>query len=220
MDSSWPQGLLKNLRVACSTKQDGNMSFRWGEREGVISNRKRFLERNGIAPDDTVVMSLTHRTTIKTVGEKEKGAGVLEPGGVEADCLITKEKGLFLFLLTADCLPTISFEPQQEVLALAHLSRHNTKDNFIQKIVNHLIKAHHCRATQLMAIIGPAIHQESYDIDLIGLNQQQLIRAGVLSEKIEVSDVDTAQSKNFFSHRRSKRTGEPEGRFATVVGML
>ena len=123
-----------NLTYAFSTTQDGNMSFRWAGQDKVIKNRQEFLKKNGIEPAGTVAMSLTHGTTIKTVDTAEIGSGMLNPGGVEADCLITREKSLFLFLLTADCLPVIFYEPKKEALALAHLSRHNTKENFIRKI--------------------------------------------------------------------------------------
>ena len=38
-------------------------------------------------------------------------------------------------------------------------------------------------------------------------------------EKIVIDPNDTAQSPRFYSHYRSLRTGEPEGRFATIIGL-
>ncbi len=57
-------------------------------------------------------------------------------------------------------------------------------------------------------------------VDIVGYSKRQLIEAGVKEENIEVSDIDTAADSTFFSHYRSKKTGEAEGRFATVVGMV
>jgi hypothetical protein len=41
----------------------------------------------------------------------------------------------------------------------------------------------------------------------------------VLPEHIEVSPVNTAISDEYYSHYRSVRSGEPEGRFALLVGL-
>lgn len=92
--------------------------------------------------------------------------------------------------------------------------------------------------------IGPGIHKESYildaiaqehdpgwqpfigknesstfAIDIVGYNCQQLIEKGVTPHHITVSQDDTYISQDYFSHYRSVRTGKPEGRFATVMGM-
>jgi copper oxidase (laccase) domain-containing protein len=51
----------------------------------------------------------------------------------------------------------------------------------------------------------------------VGYVRKQLDECGVGKEKIEVSEIDTVVNRNYFSHHRSYFTGEPEGRFATVV---
>ena len=237
---------FKNLKYGFSTKADGNMSFNWGENEEVIENRKSFLKSMGILPNDCVVMSPLHGTGIQYIDSAVKGISILKPGGIEADCLITKEKGLFLFLLTGDCLPILFYNPQQKTIALAHISRKNTGQLFAQKIIKKLAREFNCQSTDLEVGIGPGIHKESYkkpidvpekrmqrwqnhinnepdgqiSIDLISYNKKQIIETGVRPEKIEVCDIDTAQSKNFFSHHRCEKNQEPEGRFATIMGTV
>jgi len=220
------------------------MSFNWGDSENVVINRKNFLNKADILPGSCVVMSLQHGTDIQRVDLSVKGQGIYEPGGIEADCLITNEKELYLFVLTGDCLPVIIYDQKKNVLALAHISRMNTGRLFIQKVIKRLISEFKCQPDNLEIGIGPAIHKESYiigetaekgmpswqefitdksdgkiSIDLIGYNIKQMIEAGVLSQNIEISDIDTARSKKFFSHQRSKTTNEPQGRFATVAGL-
>lgn len=236
---------MKNFKYATSTKDDGNMSFKWGDSKDVAINRKNFLKKVNILPSNCVVMNLQHGTGISHVDSSVKGRGIYEPGGLEADCLITSEKEVYLFMLTGDCLPVVIYDQKRNVLALAHISRMNTSQLFIQKLIKHLIIEFKCPPEDLKVSIGPAIHKESYIkeevaekrnpawqkfitnrpdgkilIDLIGYNKKQMIESGILSQHIEVSDIDTAQSLKFFSHRRSETTGEPEGRFATVVGLI
>jgi YfiH family protein len=237
---------FKNLKYGFSTKAAGNMSFNWGENEEVIKNRRSFLKSMSILPNDCVVMSPLHGTEIRHIDSAVKGIGILKPGGIEADCLITKEKGLFLFLLTGDCLPILLYDPQQKTIALAHISRKNTSQLFAQKIIKKLAQEFNCQSADLEIGIGPGIHKESYkkpidmsekqmprwrnyitdepdgqiSIDLISYNKKQIVEAGVRLEKIEVCNIDTAQSKKIFSHHRSEKTKEPEGRFATIIGMV
>jgi copper oxidase (laccase) domain-containing protein len=56
-------------------------------------------------------------------------------------------------------------------------------------------------------------------IDLIAFNRDQLIELGVQEENISIDPVDTVTSDDYFSHYRSVRTGELEGRFATVLAL-
>lgn len=236
---------FKNLKLAFSAKADGNMSFVWGDKKEVLKNRKKFLKKNSVRLNDCVAMSLLHGTGIKRVTSPLQNHNILTPIGIKADCLVTTEKGIFIFMLTADCLPVIFYDPKQQILALAHISRKNTGQLFTQKIIQRLKSKFNCQPANLIISIGPGIHKESYlknkvpeqqipawknhlslksdsrvAIDLLGYNKQQMTKAGVQLKNIYVSNIDTVKSKKFFSHYRSQKTGEPEGRFATVVGMV
>ncbi len=57
-------------------------------------------------------------------------------------------------------------------------------------------------------------------IDLVGYSVSEFVSAGVSEKNIEVSEIDTAADKNFFSHYRSRSTGELEGRMLTIIGMV
>ncbi len=223
--------------------KDGNMSFVWGEREEVIKNRKAFFDKLGVKSEDSAAMFLKHGTEIASVNESSKGEEE-----IPVDCLITKSKNLFLLVLTADCLPIILYDPVNGVLALAHLSRINTPENFITKIIERMKSECSAQPENIIVGIGPCIQKKSYifsgdefekripdegifngfvtdlpgggkSIDLIGYNVEQMISAGIKKENIEISDIDTGRNMNFFSHYRSGSSGEPEGRMATVVGM-
>ncbi|MFZ6036581.1 MAG: laccase domain-containing protein [Patescibacteria group bacterium] len=226
-----------------STCADGNMSFRYGERHVVLDNRVRFLSRLGVAIDDCVSMSLEHGVRCVTVTAKDTKRGMVTADGIPADCFITTEPNVFLFLYTADCLPVSIYAPAQNLVALAHLARKNAELQFVDQIIQIIATTSGSLPSKLQVTIGPGIHRESYrlplsavrinyevwgaqaaqgntevTLDLPGLVVRQLQQAGVAPENITCSPVNTATSRDYFSHYRSARSREPEARFATVIG--
>ncbi|HUX35872.1 MAG TPA: laccase domain-containing protein [Candidatus Paceibacterota bacterium] len=235
-----------------SDMEDGNMSFNWGEENSVIKNRENFLAGLGIDTSDCVITRarMSHNTDIETIDSSIKGRGTKfsASDAADVDAMITGEKNLFLVILTGDCIPLILYDPIKSVLALAHLSRINTPQNFTRKIIEKMESEYGAKPANILAGIGPFINKESYifsaeelmkivpdekifggfisdlsdgtkSIDLVGYNIREIISAGIKKENIEISGIDTAKDKNFFSHCRSVRTGEPEGRMATVAGI-
>ena len=230
---------IKGLIHGISSKKDGNLSYNWGLKVEVLSSRKKFLKKLNISLNQCVTCALSHSIKIQKVTKKDQGK-MLGNSPIQADALLTFEKDLYLFLLVGDYLPIIFFDPKKEILVLAHLGWKNTDKLFCKKIVRTLQKLG-AKPEEILVGIGPGIHKSSYikekdipdwgkftqkisdtktRIDLIGYNQEQLLQIGVLAKNLEVSSIDTVKSQDFFSHWRAKRTKEPEGRFAMVVGML
>jgi YfiH family protein len=189
-------------------------------------------------------MSVLDSGEIKVI-DTDTPVGIGKEEKIRADALVTGKKGLFLFLLIADCLPVILYDPTRGVLALAHCGRKSTGDKLLQKVIDLLKDEFGTDPGDLIAGIGPGIHVESYKledfperhlddwkdfisegrdgsaaVDLVSYNKLQLAESGVKEENIEISPIDTATDVNFFSHYRSRRNGEPEGRFAAVVGIV
>ncbi len=225
------------------------MSFRWGEKQGVLNNRQKFLNGLGIRIEDCVAMSLEHGTDIIVVDSSFRGRGTLQPEEAPvADCCITGTKNVFLFLLTADCLPIIFYDSASGLTALAHMSRINTPMIFAEKILGSL-REKGSRPENIIIGIGPGVRTKSYifdhdelikrtaghtgwkdflvrmpdgrtGIDLVGYNILQLVSGGVSKKNIEIAQMDTITDERFFSHYRSRVSGESEGRIATVVGFI
>src|SRR5580698_2290400 len=227
-----------------SDKSDGNISFKYGGVEEVVSNRHAFLKKKNLLLEDCVVMHPEHGDNIAVVGVRNKGKGALtENEGVVVDALITKERGVVLFLPTADCLPVAYIDPNKKVIGLVHLGWRSTEKNLASKVVKRMNKEFNVDPKDLIVLIGPGIRKDSYrwtdfkqkdapawkpflesmpsgetKIDLVGYNKDQLVKIGVLKSNIYSDDAnDTVKSPRFYSHYRSVRTNEPEGRFATIV---
>jgi len=231
---------IKSLIHGISQTTDGNMSFSWGSKSEVIQNRKRFFNKLKITPKQCIGMQLEHKNKILKVTQRFVGRGTLQTDAPIVDCLITAEKNIFLFVLTGDCLPIVFFDPNKQIMALAHLGWKNTDTKFCQDIIKKFKKLG-SNPNNIIIGIGPGIHKQSYikemnvpnwgkyvkklgqnrfQIDLIGYNKQQLLNSDIKKENIEISPIDTVQSKDFFSHYFAKKTNSKEARFATVVGML
>lgn len=229
-----------------STKNDGNMAFQHGPVEIVLENRRKFLDALEISPEKTVVSNNQHDADIAVVDESMAGAGMTTlDDAPKADALVTATRGVALFLLTADCIPLLLIDRKETVLSLVHVSWKTATLGLPAKMVKTFTEQFSISPEEIRAIFGPSIHSTSYvlppplqqendptwepflhrlssgevAIDLVGFTAAQLENAGLVSGQIIFSPIDTAASADFFSHYRSVRTGEPEGRFATVAAL-
>jgi len=234
-----------NIICETSTITDGNMSFGFGDIHEVLDNRTQFLAKNEIQFKNHICMKCDHGDIITPIDWSNIPTTSSETSPPEnmivSEVLVTKEKGLALMLLTADCLPVSFYDPVTQTIALVHFSRQTIADMLPKKTVAFLHEHSHTDPSDLLVHIGPYIHTESYSfplpqpdlspaiapfvsktdtqahIDLLSACIQQLTDAGVFTKNITSSDVDTAISQNHFSHFRSIKQNSPEGRLATIL---
>lgn len=235
----------KRLIHGSSSRDFGNMSYRWGAESDVTTNRQKFFRELGLSLSDGVMMNCEHGTGIGLVGKMERGAGMSPDSvGIAGDCLLTDQPGVVLCLLTADCVPMILYDPNRSMLALLHLGWRGTDRRLAELAVGQMTERCGTNPADLLAWLGPCIKSESYifaeatqasdpawagfvrrnhdgqyEIDLVGYNRAQLVQNGVREQNIESSPVDTALDTNYFSHYRSVTDNGSEGRLLTVVAM-
>lgn len=223
------------------------MSFKWtNDVNELIKNRRRFLVKHGLELENCVLPSLIHEDKIVIVGEKDKGKGMSNPDTrIEAEALITNTPNLGLFIITADCFPVIYYDPEEKAVALAHLGWKPAGKGLAAQVVRRMQSEFNSKPNNIKVYIGPGIHTDSYrydnplqqnfpewkpylkpipntnefSINLLGFVVNQLKEVGVNESNLEISTIDTALDLNFYSHYRSKKTGEAEGRFVTVVAL-
>lgn len=237
------------IQVFVSSRDDGNMKYEKGD--DAAKNMAIFAELNQLDPNKYVVMRVDDAEqwdVIREVTADDAGAGAAKPETrISADALVTAQPNLALLLPIADCCPVVLYDSAHNVAALVHLGWKSSEANLVTKVVNHLQRTHATNPSQLVAYLGPCIKPESYvfedrprqadkpewqafvqqqangwSIDIVGYNRQQLVAAGVLTQNIQISAIDTAVSNDYFSNYRAAKqdVAQAEGRFAVVACLV
>ena len=216
----------------------------WGDEGEVTQNRKKFLESLYVPTDNCAMLSLVHGADIVYVSKKDTHSSLERKTIANADAMMTAEKGIYFLMLTADCLPILFYDPMQSVISLAHCGWKSTDQHLASKVVREMGKVYGCDPANIIVGIGPGIHKESYifencvqktmpswkpfltdlpngktAVDIVEYNKQQLQDEGIAEGNIEIMDINTAKSPDFFSHYCATWEGQVEARFLTVLGM-
>ena len=166
------------------------------------------------------------------------------PGSYHGDALVTNQPGLALGILTADCAPVLLEDEETGIIGAAHAGWRGARFGIIGSVIRAM---QNLGASQINAVIGPCIQQESYEIDeeflgifasetsnngkfftrtkkpghylfdLPAYVEGKLYKNGVV--KVETMKEDTlTQSEKFFSYRRSILNGQKQyGRQLSVI---
>lgn len=206
-----------------------NLGLTTGDREeDVLRNRKLLFQSTGLSEERLSTGGQVHGTKIKTLLEPETCAGY--------DGLVTAATDNILGILVADCAAVLMADPQNGVIGACHSGWRGTVGRISEETVADMSRLG-ARPEQIRAYISPCISVEKFEVgpevaeqfdaryvrwypgkerphvDIKAAIFDQLIRAGVLPEAIEVSPHCTfSQTDQFFSHRAEKgRTGRMLG---------
>lgn len=221
-----------------STKKYGNMSLSFGKKEDVINNRKKFFEDVKVPYKNTLVLKALNKNKIvdldKEFLENNKDLSKII---LEADGVVTKEKGIFFYLNFGDCIPLVIYDKKQEIMAFCHLGWKSVGMNLHIEAVEYLIKNYNSKIENLVVELGPSIKKDSYimenpsqlnlpewknflekekgnnyKVDLDGYVVYTLKERGIIS--IKESEIDTFTNEQYFSnYRENKFNLKDRGRF-------
>lgn len=217
-----------------SSIDDGPMNFKDNDPVAVQNNRVFFLDAaDGIDPLMATLVQVTYQDTTNfirysIVDDEHVGEGMLEPASqFDADALVVTRPNQALFLPLADCIGAIIFDPKQEILMVSHLGRHSIEQKGGQKSIEYLVEHFDSDPNYIQVWLSPAAGRENYPLHTLGnrglhdVALEQLLRAGVNIENIEVSHVDTTENPDYYSHSEFLKGERPDdGRFAIVAMML
>ncbi len=202
----------------------GRLMFYNNDPREVVANRKRAFASLGIDLKKVVIQRQEHGNKTRVISGKDQGAGVFDPKAYlkGTDGMITKDKGVFLVVHTADCVPISFYDPKKKIVAIAHAGWKGTADKVGKKSVLKMKEVFNCDLKNIIAYIGPSIgpccykienrdkkitkfkkafpdcvHEKAKGIylDLWKANKKQLLEAGVLERNIEESKICTCCSK-------------------------
>ena len=189
-----------------------------------------------------IVANQTHSDHIKIITHQEnQGWDTLEDAIEDCDALITNVPGIVLNILTADCVPILLYDKEKNVIAAIHAGWKGTQAHITLKTVQKMQAVYGCDPKDVIAGIAPSIGaccyevgkdvaqhffnipesftaaDDKYMLDLPHINKQQLMKAGLHEEQIQMSEVCTAcEVTQFFSYRKEKGCS---GRFMSMIGL-
>ncbi len=143
-----------------------NLSFQRGDdRDKVEENYKRICNVLNMNHKNVVLSNQVHDTKIKLVTKEDAGKGMIKESDIIGiDGLITKEKDIPLVTFYADCVPLFFYDPVKEVIAAAHSGWRGTKEKIGKKVVETMEEEFGCKKEDVVAVIGPSICQDCYEV--------------------------------------------------------
>jgi polyphenol oxidase len=223
-----------------------NLSPFSGDNPANVNKNKEILcKQFGIDAEKLIIPYQTHGTKILEIDDSFFQLSQYEKtqslNGIDA--LFTHLKNVCIAVTTADCVPLLFFDPQKQVIAVAHAGWRGTCSKIAEKTVQRLIDKFDCNPADILAVVGPSISSKVYEVgkevvdsfenagfeisrivtirnhsfylDLWKANQLSLQSVGVLLDHIEISGICThTEHERFFSARR---LGVKSGRITSGI---
>ncbi|WP_422365205.1 peptidoglycan editing factor PgeF [Pelagibius sp.] len=199
----------------------------------VTENRRRAMENIDLEGERLVTAYQVHSPDVVEVSEPWA-----RDDAPKADAMVTRQRGLALGILTADCVPVLLADPEAGVIGAAHAGWKGALNGVMEATVAAMAELG-AQPERILAGIGPAISQRSYEVgpefpapflqqdqrnddffcpgkreghfhfDIKGYVARRLGGAGL--NAIQTLPCDTcAEDTRFFSYRRSCHRQEPD----------
>jgi YfiH family protein len=211
--------------------------------ERVAENRARAAAALGVAPDRIVTCHQIHGRA--AVAVERAWSRDAQP---KADAMATRNAGIALGILTADCVPVLLADPDARIIGAAHAGWRGALTGVVEEAVR-VMTTLGADPSHIHGAIGPAIGQASYEVgpefpapflaqdpanerlfaatangkfrfDLPGYVAAQLKRLGLRTVERVAGDT-AAEPERFFSYRRTRLRGEHDyGRLLSAIALL
>ena len=246
---------IKNIKHFVSTRIGGvsadayksmNLSFSCGDDpEKVKQNRGILAKALGMHTVNFFHCRQVHSDRIILL-KSEKD--LLSDDIKNADAIVTNLKGICIFVLVADCVPIILYDPEQLVIAVIHAGWQGTCKKISEKTVSIMESEFGSNPDKITAGIGPCIGPDCYEVgdrviqeaekqglteflikdksakvffDLPACNEHQLYKQGLKSQNIEKASICShCCQEDFYSYRMAVKNNQQTGRFAAGIMLV
>ena len=130
---------------------------RGDDTEAVLENYRIFCNALGVDAGRCVLSKQVHRDDVRLVTGTDGGAGLLRPQDYEADALVTNEADLPLVIFSADCIPTLYYDPVSRCIGAAHAGWRGTALGIAAKTIRTMERVYGAKPENIRAAIGPGI---------------------------------------------------------------
>ena len=127
-------------------------------KKNILKNLNYVSKKMFVKKNELILMNQTHGNKVIEVTRhnyKKK---------MNSDALITKVKGLALGVVTADCVPVIIYDLENEIIGCIHAGWKGAFSGIIKNTVNKIKRLN--SNNKIFASIGPCIGEKSYEVDL------------------------------------------------------
>jgi YfiH family protein len=209
----------------------------------AFNNRQLVLNALGTPEKQLSMLLQVHGTKcIKIEDVPELGQEI------EADGQVTTNSNIVLAINTADCVPVLFYDSDHKIIGACHAGWRGALAGILPSTINKMLD-NGAKLDSIEAIIGPCIHQQSYEVDINYYNE--FIKEDLLNKKFFInsvkpnhymfdlpgyvinklralgitriynSDLDTLTNEDkFFSYRRSTlRNQKLDGDVLSVIGL-
>lgn len=230
------QGLYQSLNCGWGTREDALAN--------VIENRRRVGQALGVAEDRLLTPYQVHGVEVFEVREPwPRGQAP------RVDVLVTRQRGVAVGVLSADCVPVLFADANRGVVAAAHAGWRGALAGVVEAALRRMTELG-SRIGEVRAVVGPAISAGAYEVgaeferefatrdtesarfftrlspgskprfDLPGYVRHRLEIAGVREFEV-LSRCTCTDEVNFFSHRRQTLRGESDyGRQISAIAFV
>lgn len=211
--------------VSSGAFADFNLATHVGDSsDAVSSNRARLAELIGIPKTQIFYMNQVHGADVAEVGASCSAATT-----PTADALFTRDPGIALVVLVADCIPLLLSSPS--AIAAVHVGRKGLVAGVLASTLARFF-ASGVSAAEISADLGASICVDCYEVDLgtyrevarahpatatDEMRHHLDLSAGLLAEldragiSARASQECTMHSSDYFSYRRDGVTGRQAG---------
>ena len=152
----------------------------------------------------------------------------------QGDGLITRERGRWIGIRTADCVPVLLADVNHRAVAAIHAGWRGTAGKIVRVALDQMHQRYGTTSEDVRAAIGPCIAQCCFEVgpevgaefpnefqsdpprvDLVRANQRQLLEWGVDTAAVDIAGLCTmCDSGEFESYRRDR---EQSGRMVSAI---
>ncbi|PIS09152.1 peptidoglycan editing factor PgeF [Candidatus Beckwithbacteria bacterium CG10_big_fil_rev_8_21_14_0_10_34_10] len=231
---------FSHLTAAVFPRSFGNVSYKYGLKKEVLKNRQKIAKSLKINLNQIIEMDQVHGSQVKIIKTVKS---IIKPIA-STDGLVTNKRNVFLMVKTADCLPVFFYDPKNKVIAMVHLGWRGAIEKIFLETLFLMATEFNSNLKDIIVALGPGIKACCFrhrslvqsklpewkdfikkernglvSLDLSSFLVSKLQSLGIKRDNIEVNEICTCCSKNYFSHFRELKNKEKKGRFASLIGL-
>ena len=161
-----PKLEFENVSYGFFTKKGGysefpydslNCSYNVGDDEFSVKENLK-LVCNELKLEKLIKLNQIHSSKVFVVDSKDD-----QVNNFKGDGLVTKLRGVGLSILGADCAPILFYDKISKIIGACHAGWRGTISGIIEATVSSM-EVLGAKRNNVISIIGPTIHKESYEI--------------------------------------------------------